>query len=61
MRKANETNPPKPRPQMPTPQEFSRLKHERQIRMEETARQQLQYRQQVIQQQKVSQFIIERV
>lgn len=48
MRKANEAV--KQRPVMHTPQEFSRLKHERQVRMEE---QQRQYRAQMLQQQKV--------
>lgn len=48
MRKANEVA--KPKPQMHTPQEFSRIKHERQLQMEEKAKQ---YRAAMMTQQKV--------
>ncbi len=48
MRKANEAM--QPRPTMHTPQEFSRLKYERECKMQETAKA---YRQQILQHQKV--------
>ena len=51
MRKANEAT--KPRQTMQTPQEFSRLKHERECKMQEK---QEVYRQQVVAQQKVKPY-----
>jgi len=52
MRKANEAV--QSRPTMHTPQEFSRLKYERECKMHETAKA---YRQQILQHQKVDPLI----
>lgn len=49
LRKVNEAN--QPKPPISTPAEFSRLKHERELKLQER---QEQYRQQMIAQQRVS-------